>query len=181
MSCFTLFLLAWEKKPFVWSMNNLSCRETTKIMCRSFVDDSYHFAVAISKTEEKNVLHHSRFDREYAIFPILWWKHKMQLGFIFLFHQAPTNFHAWWRHQMETSSMLLALCAGNSPVTGEFPHKGQWRGVLMFSLICALNNRLSKQSWCWWFETLLRPLWRHCNDYTHRYLATLFWQTISTI
>ena len=29
----------------------------------------------------------------------------------------------WWRHQMETSSALLSLCAGNSPVTGEFPSK----------------------------------------------------------
>ena len=28
---------------------------------------------------------------------------------------------AWWRHQMETFSALLAICAGNSPVTGEFP------------------------------------------------------------
>ena len=27
----------------------------------------------------------------------------------------------WWRHQMETSSVLLAICAGNSAVTGEFP------------------------------------------------------------
>ena len=27
----------------------------------------------------------------------------------------------WWRHQMETFSVLLALCAGNSPVAGEFP------------------------------------------------------------
>ena len=27
----------------------------------------------------------------------------------------------WWRHQMETFSALLAICAGNSPVTGEFP------------------------------------------------------------
>ena len=27
----------------------------------------------------------------------------------------------WWRHQMESFSALLALCAGNSPVTGEFP------------------------------------------------------------
>ena len=27
----------------------------------------------------------------------------------------------WWRHQMETFSVLLAICAGNSPVTGEFP------------------------------------------------------------
>ena len=29
--------------------------------------------------------------------------------------------NSWWRHQMETFSALLALCAGNSPVTGEFP------------------------------------------------------------
>ena len=28
---------------------------------------------------------------------------------------------SWWRHQMETFSALLALWAGNSPVTGEFP------------------------------------------------------------
>ena len=26
----------------------------------------------------------------------------------------------WWRHQMETFSALLAICAGNSPVPGEF-------------------------------------------------------------
>ena len=53
---------------------------------------------------------------------------------------------AWWRHQMETFSALLALCAGNSPVPVNFPHKGQWRGDLMFTLICArindwVNNR----------------------------------------
>ena len=29
--------------------------------------------------------------------------------------------HSWWRHQMEKFSALLAICAGNSPVTGEFP------------------------------------------------------------
>ena len=29
--------------------------------------------------------------------------------------------YAWWHHHMETFSALLALCAGNSPVTGEFP------------------------------------------------------------
>ena len=51
---------------------------------------------------------------------------------------------------METFSVQLALSAGNSPVTGEspvnFPHKGQWRGPLVFSLIYAwingwVNNR----------------------------------------
>ena len=40
----------------------------------------------------------------------------------------------WWRHQMETFSALLAICAGNSP------HKGQWRGALMLSLICTRIN-----------------------------------------
>ena len=47
---------------------------------------------------------------------------------------------------METFSALLALCAGNSPVPENSPHKGQWRGALMFSLIFAwindwVNNR----------------------------------------
>ena len=27
----------------------------------------------------------------------------------------------WWRHQMKTFSALLAICAGNSLVPGEFP------------------------------------------------------------
>ena len=46
------------------------------------------------------------------------------------------SLQSWWRHQMETFSALLALCAGNSPSPGEFPHKRQWRGALVFSLIC---------------------------------------------
>ena len=27
----------------------------------------------------------------------------------------------WWRHQMKALSALLAICAGNSPVSGDFP------------------------------------------------------------
>ena len=38
-------------------------------------------------------------------------------------------------------SALLVFCAGNSPVPVNSPHKGQWRGALMFSLICARRNR----------------------------------------
>ena len=38
----------------------------------------------------------------------------------------------WWRHQMETFSASLTLCEGNSPSPVNFPHKGQWRGALMF-------------------------------------------------
>ena len=56
------------------------------------------------------------------------------------------NSWPWWRHQMETFSALLAICAGNSPAPVNFPHKGQWRGALMFALICVwinawVNNR----------------------------------------
>ena len=49
--------------------------------------------------------------------------------------------HPWWLNQMKTFSALLAIFAGNSPVTGEFtPHKGKWRRILMFSLMCAWRN-----------------------------------------
>ena len=56
-------------------------------------------------------------------------------------HQALV-LSSWWRHQMETFSALLAL--HRLPMIS--PHKGQWRGVLMLSLICAwidgwVNNR----------------------------------------
>ena len=72
---------------------------------------------------------------------------------------------AWLRHRMETFSALLAICAGNSPVP-EVPGQGQWRGAFFFFFDLRLNKRLSKQSWCWWFETLSRPLWRHRNVYS---------------
>ena len=51
--------------------------------------------------------------------------------------QSPSP-NRWWRHQMEAFSALLALCAGNSQVTG---NKGQGCGALMFSLIPAWTNR----------------------------------------
>ena len=73
--------------------------------------------------------------------------------------------YTWWRHQMETFSALLALCAGNSPVTGDFPaQRPVTRSFHVFFHLC-LNKRLSKQSWGWWFETRSRSLWRHCNEY----------------
>ena len=47
---------------------------------------------------------------------------------------------SWWRHQMETFSALLALCVGNHRSPLNSPHKGQWLGALMFSLIYAWTN-----------------------------------------
>ena len=57
----------------------------------------------------------------------------------------------WWRHQMETFSALLAICAGNSPVSGEFPaQRPVTRNFDVFFDLC-LNKPLSKQWWGWWF------------------------------
>ena len=65
---------------------------------------------------------------------------------------------------METFSALLAICAGNSPVPGEFPaQRPVTRSFDVFFDLC-LNKRLSKPWWDWWFETLSLPLWRHRND-----------------
>ena len=69
----------------------------------------------------------------------------------------------WWRHQMETFSALLAICAGNSPVTGEFPIQRPVTRSFEILFDLRLNKRWSKHSWGWWFETLSCPLWRHCN------------------
>ena len=69
----------------------------------------------------------------------------------------------WWRHQKETFSTLLAICTGNSPVTGEFPAQRSVTRCFNVFLDLRLNKRLSKQLWGWWFETLSRPLWRHYN------------------
>ena len=50
-------------------------------------------------------------------------------------------------------------CAGNSPVTGEFPtQRPVTQGFDVFFDL-RMNKQLSKQSWGWWFEML----WRHCN------------------
>ena len=99
--------------------------------------------------------------------------------------QLETNIEAWFlthvativqylsnndntmEHEMETFSSLLALCAGNPPVTGEFGEFPSQRPVsrsfdIFFDL--RLNNRLSKQWWGWWFESRSRPSWCHCND-----------------
>ena len=66
---------------------------------------------------------------------------------------------------METFSALLAICAGNSPVPGEFPTQRPATRSCDVFFDLRLNKQLCKQSWGWLFETLSRPLWRQCNDY----------------
>ena len=65
---------------------------------------------------------------------------------------------------METFPRYWPFVRGihRSPVNS--PHKGQWRGALIFSLICVwingwVNNREA--------GGLRRPLWRHCNEWIY--------------
>ena len=52
----------------------------------------------------------------------------------------PWCINPWWRHQMETFSALLAICAVNSPGTGEFPAQRSVTRSFDFSLICVWIN-----------------------------------------
>ena len=64
---------------------------------------------------------------------------------------------------METFPALLAICAENSPVPGEFRAERPVTRSFDVFFDLRLNQRLSKQSWGWWFEILPRPLWRQCS------------------
>ena len=66
---------------------------------------------------------------------------------------------SWWGHQMEAFSALLAFCAGNSPVPGEFPSQRPVTRRFDAFFDLRLNKRLIKQWWGWWFETL------SCSNY----------------
>ena len=65
---------------------------------------------------------------------------------------------------METFSALLAICAGNSPVSGEFPTQRPVTQNFDVFFDLRLDGRLSKHSWGWWLETPACPLWRQSNE-----------------
>ena len=77
--------------------------------------------------------------------------------------EIPESYLSWWRHQMETFSAILAICAGNSPVPGDFPTQRPVTRSFDVYFDLRPNQRLSKQSRGWWVETLSPPLWRHRN------------------
>ena len=98
--------------------------------------------------------------------------------------------HSWWynvqsdhKPHITNKPPMMTSSNGNifrvpgplwaSPVNAL--HEGQWRGAMMFSLICPWKKN-SKQSRRWWFETPLCSLWRQClnplrpsDAYMHRW------------
>ena len=89
-----------------------------------------------------------------AVIPTLWYKwHTVQ------HRPSPgTNGINMLTSSNGNISVLLALYAGNSPVTRPVTRSFD----VLFDL--RLIKRLSKQSWDWWFETPSRLLWRHFNE-----------------
>ena len=59
---------------------------------------------------------------------------------IYRVSMPPTSLNPMMTSSNGNFFALLALCAGNSPIADESPHKGQGRGPLMFSLNCAWTN-----------------------------------------
>ena len=84
--------------------------------------------------------------------------------------------NTWWRNQMETFSALLAICAGKSPIPGEFPTKRPvtWGFDVLFDL--RPNKRLNKQWWGWWFQTQSCPLWRRRDEIC---IDRVYWTNIT--
>ena len=93
-------------------------------------------------------------------------KPSLKTMFTWVFDAIWLQWYIWWRRQMEIFSELLALCVGNSPVTGEFPSQRPVTRSFGVFFDLRLNERLSKQSRDWWFETPSHPLWRHYNVYS---------------
>ena len=72
--------------------------------------------------------------------PVINWYFLRKYHSYYMYVIAISSIHSWWRHHMETFSALLTFLRGihRSPVYS--PRKGQWRGALMFSLICVWTN-----------------------------------------
>ena len=82
-----------------------------------------------------------------------------------------------WRHQMETFSTLLAICAGNSPASGEFPGRRPVTRSFDVFFDLRLNKWLRKQSRGWLFETPLRTHYDVIVMYFHLY-SLVHWECL---
>ena len=90
---------------------------------------------------------------------------------------------SWWHHKMETFSALLAICVGNSPVTGEFPTQRPVRRSFDVSFDLHLkkgwvNNREAGDLRCHHAHydiTVMYPSW-----YVNMY-ASLIWGSLANV
>ena len=83
-------------------------------------------------------------------------------------HRKLSNWQLSVQPVMKISSKWLhfrfSVCAGNSPVSGEFPVQRPVTRSFDVFFDLHLIKLLSKHSLGWWFQTLSCQLWRHRND-----------------
>ena len=85
------------------------------------------------------------------------------------------NWETWWRHQMKKKKHFpryWSFVRGIHRLPVNSPHKGQWRGALMFSLICAwkngwVNNRETDDLRCHYDVTVMY-CWFWCTKQCRR-------------
>ena len=116
------------EKPLIECQLTLNCCECWQLSCQARLC-LYCEYISVLFTLEINILFHISWIVDFYAGGVNMYLHL----FLFVRHWEDTccsNHLSWWRHQLETFSALLELCANS-------PHKGQWRGALMFPLICA--------------------------------------------
>ena len=144
---------------FLWLLHMITQRQPE--LCRSMQKQYEQNQLISTMTNNTKQVHHWQF---------FGW-------FSFLFCEACLTLIPWWRHPRETFSTLLAICVGNSPVTGEFPSQRPVTRSFDVFFDLRLNKRLSKQSWYWWFEMPSRLLWYYRNA-LWCYMASWLWLTL---
>ena len=150
---------------------------------------AYTLLEAIIILQYQVILHiqlYSEMLRSYAIIrlktlrgikPFAWWRHEMETfsvllaicaGIVWVLREA----HWHWEGlshshgdviKWKLFTALLAICAENSPVPGEFPAQKPMTRNFDGFFDLRPNKLFSKQSWGGWFETPWRPLSGHRN------------------
>ena len=120
------------------SLNKLRCYESYNIMVWNVIQmgksffQAFHPVIRIMKIKFHTTVQRHR--RSLYTSLIGW-----------LIDSIPIKYlKSWWRHQMETFSALLAIYAGNLPVTGEFPsQRPVTRSFGVFLDLLLINNRVN--------------------------------------
>ena len=115
----------------IWNHATRPCLQHQRLL-RLFISVKMFDVIVHYKNEETNRVHHQ-------------WN-EAHLDKQTVTETWPLFICTWWRHQMETFSALVVLVwvIHRSPVNS--PHKSQWRGTLMFSLICGgINDWVSNR------------------------------------
>ena len=105
--------------------------------------------------------------REYWIFPIYYtiFSGAWDVYLSWVLNCTKTQIHTAPQHMMTSLNgnifRVTDLLCGEFTGPGEFPSQRPVTRSFDVFFDMRLNQRLSKQWWGWWFETLSRSLWRH--------------------